>query len=185
VSVPGKRFATYEDLCQVPDHLVAQIIHGQLITLPRPAPRHASATSALGGSLFPPMDSGDDGPGGWWILDEPELHLGPNILVPDLSGWRRERMPALPETAYFTVVPDWVCEVLSPSTAQLDRIDKLGIYASNAVGYAWLIDPNARSLEVLVLCEGRWRLECAFKENDEVCAPPFEAVLFGLNKLWA
>jgi Uma2 family endonuclease len=184
MSIPAERSATYEDLCQVPDHLVAQIIHGQLITLPRPAPRHARATSSLGGSLFPPMDSGSGGPGGWWILFEPELHLGRDILVPDLAGWRRERMPALPETAFFTLPPDWVCEVLSPSTAQMDRVDKLAIYAAHGVGHAWLVDPDAQSLEVFALHAGHWRLECAFKAADEVCAPPFEAVCFGLAGLW-
>ena len=185
MSTPAERFATYEDLCQVPDHLVAQIIHGQLITLPRPAPRHARASSALGGSLFPPMDSGSGGPGGWWILDEPEMHLGSDILVPDLAGWRRERMPMLPDTAYFTLAPDWICEVLSPSTAQMDRVDKLPIYARSEVGHAWVVDPEAQTLEVFALREGHWLLEAAFKANDEVCAPPFEAVRFGLGGLWA
>jgi Uma2 family endonuclease len=185
MSTPAERFATYEDLCQVPDHLVAQIIHGHLITLPRPAPRHARASSALGGSLFPPMDSGSGGPGGWWILDEPEMHLGSDILVPDLAGWRRERMPMLPDTAYFTLAPDWICEVLSPSTAQMDRVDKLPIYARSEVGHAWVVDPEAQTLEVFALREGYWLLEAAFKANDEVCAPPFEAVRFGLGGLWA
>jgi len=184
MSIPAEHAATYEDLCQVPDHLLAQIIHGQLVTLPRPAPRHVRAASFLGGTLFP-MDIGSGGPGGWWILDEPELHLGPHILVPDLAGWRRERMPSLPETAYFTQAPDWVCEVLSPSTARVDRIDKLPIYAAEGVGGAWLVDPDVRTLEVFVLHDGHWRLECVFKDAEEVCAPPFEAVRFGLGGLWA
>jgi Uma2 family endonuclease len=184
MSIPAERFATYEDLCQVPDHKLAQILHGQLIVLPRPAPKHALASSSLGGSLFPPMAGGGGGPGGWWILDEPELHLGRHILVPDLAGWRRERMPALPETAYFSLPPDWACEVLSPSTAQIDRVDKLPIYAEFGVGHVWLVDPDTQTLEVFALREGRWRLECAFKAADEVCAPPFEAVRFGLGGLW-
>ncbi|HUL13087.1 MAG TPA: Uma2 family endonuclease [Methylococcaceae bacterium] len=181
---PAERFATYEDLCRVPAHLVAQIIRGKLITLPRPAPRHARASSSLGGSLFPPMDAGSGGPGGWWILFEPELHLEADILVPDLAGWRRERMPALPETPYFDLAPDWVCEILSPATAQMDRVDKLPIYALQGVGHVWLVDPDAQTLEVLALHEGHWRLECAFKAAEEVCAPPFEAVRFGLAGLW-
>lgn len=185
MSTPAARDATYEDLCQVPAHLVAQIIHGQLITLPRPAPKHARASSSLGGSLHPPMDAGSDGPGGWWILDEPELHLGRDILVPDLAGWRRERMPTLPETAFFELAPDWICEVLSPSTAQMDRVDKLGIYATHGVAHAWLVDPDARTLEVLSLSEGHWRLELALKESDAVCAPPFDAITFSLAALWA
>ncbi len=185
MSIPAKRFATYEDLCQVPDHMVAQIIHGQLIVMPRPAPKHALASSSLGGELIGPYQKGRaDGPGGWWILDEPELHLGLNILVPDLAGWRRERMPKLPETAFFTLPPDWVCEVLSPSTGQMDRVDKLPIYAKHAVGNAWLVDPELQTLEVFALDKGHWRLECAFKAAEEVCAPPFQAIRFSLATLW-
>jgi len=184
MSTPVERPATYEDLCQVPAHLVAQIIHGQLITLPRPAPRHALATSSLGGALFQLMSTGSGGPGGWWILDEPELHLGADVLVPDLAGWRRERMPTLPETAYFELPPDWVCEVLSPARARIDRVDKLGIYAAQGVAHAWLIDPDARTLEVFTLVDGRWRLDMALKDSDAVCAPPFDAIRFSLAALW-
>jgi Uma2 family endonuclease len=185
MSTPAKREATYEDLCKVPNHLIAQIIHGQLITLPRPAPRHARASSIVGGKLVPTYDEGNGGPGGWWILFEPELHLGPDILVPDLAGWRRERMPALPETAFFPLAPDWVCEVLSPANAQTDRVDKLGIYAVHQVAHAWLVDPDARTLEVFALQDGHWRLETALKEADEVRAPPFDAINFSLAALWA
>jgi Uma2 family endonuclease len=184
MSTPVERFATYEDLCRVPDHLIAQIIHGQLITLPRPAPRHARASSIMGGKLVPTYDEGNGGPGGWWILFEPELHLGRDILVPDLAGWRRERMPGLPETAFFEMPPDWVCEVLSPSTARMDRVDKLPIYAAHGVGHAWLVDPDIQTLEVFSLLEGHWWLECAFKSDDAVCAPPFDALRFGLASLW-
>lgn len=184
MSMPAQRFATYEDLCRVPPHQVAQIIHGQLITLPRPSPRHARVSSSLGGSLFPPMDAGVGGPGGWWILDEPELHLDMNILVPDLAGWRRERMPVLPEAAYFELAPDWVCEILSPSTARMDRADKLPIYAAQRVEYAWLVDPAFETLEVFVLRDKHWQLECVYQGADEVCAPPFEAIRFKLAGLW-
>jgi Uma2 family endonuclease len=184
MSIPAERFATYEDLCQVPDTMLAQIIHGQLIVMPRPAPKHALASSSLGGSLYPPMANGSGGPGGWWILFEPELHLGRHILVPDLAGWRRQRMTTLPDTAFFTLPPDWVCEVLSPSTGQMDRVDKLPIYAEFRVGHAWLVDPDVRTLEVFELQGDRWQLECAFKAEDEVCAPPFQAVAFNLGGLW-
>jgi Uma2 family endonuclease len=184
MSTPSERFATYEDLCKVPDHKLAQIIHGQLIVLPRPAPKHARASSIVSGKLVPPYDEGNGGPGGWWILFEPELHLSRNILVPDLAGWRRERMPTLPDTAYFELPPDWICEVLSPSTARLDRIDKLPIYAAHGVSFAWLIDPDLQTLEAFALHDGRWRLEIAFKEAEEVCAPPFDALRFSLANLW-
>ncbi len=180
----AERPATYEDLCRVPEHLVAEIIHGQLITMPRPAPRHARASSIMGGKLVPSYDEGTSGPGGWWILFEPELHLGAHVLVPDLAGWRRERMPAFPETAYFELSPDWVCEMLSPASTRIDRVDKLGIYAAEGVKHAWLVDPDARTLEVFALAEGRWRLDAALKESDEVCAPPFDAIRFSLATLW-
>jgi len=115
---PASRDATYEGPAAVPPLLVAEILCGQLHTHPRPAPRHAVASSALGGALFDPFGRGTAGPGGWWILDEPEIHLDRHVVVPDIAGWRRERLPALPETAWFAIAPDWVCEVLSPATAQ-------------------------------------------------------------------
>ncbi|MGZ8218546.1 Uma2 family endonuclease [Methylomagnum sp.] len=186
MSVPAQKIATYEDLRQVPDHLIAEIIHGQLITMPRPSPKHARAASIMGGKLVPPYDEGSGGPGGWWILFEPELHLGPGpeIMVPDLAGWRRERLPTLPETAYFEQAPDWVLEVLSPSTARKDRAVKLPVYGEFGVGHVWLVDPDVRTLEVFSLREGFWRLEHVYQEADEVSAPPFEAMRFSLAGLW-
>ena len=148
--------ATYEDLRNVPDHLVAEIVDGELYASPRPAPRHADASSTLGGLLHAPFDRGRGGPGGWRVLDEPELHLGRDILVPDLAGWRRERLPSLPEEAYFSVAPDWICEVVSPSTAALDRVKKLTVYGRERVQHAWLIDPVAQTVEVLRLENARW-----------------------------
>ncbi len=121
MSALAYQFATYEDLFDLPENLVGEIIYGQLITHPRPAPKHAVTSSAIGDELVSPFQKGRGGPGGWWILDEPELHLRPHILVPDLAGWRRERLPVIPDTAFFTLPPDWVCEVLSPGTARTDR----------------------------------------------------------------
>jgi hypothetical protein len=121
--------SVHEEYLAVPDHFVAEIIRGALVTYPRPAARHAAAASALGAELFGPFRWGRGGPGGWIILDEPELHLAGNILVPDIAGWRRERMPELPDVAAFELAPDWICEVLSPSTEAADRADKLPIYA--------------------------------------------------------
>jgi Uma2 family endonuclease len=179
-----RRPATYEDLLEVPDHLVAEIVEGELYTSPRPAPRHADAASGLGGFLNPPFDRGRGGPGGWRILDEPELHLGRDVLVPDLAGWRRERLPALPEEAYFTVVPDWICEVLSPSTAALDRVKKLGVYARERVPHTWLVDPIAQTVEVLVLEGTRWTIHSTSAGRDVVRLPPFEAIEIDLASLW-
>ena len=142
MNATARRLATYDDLFNLPEHLIGEILHGQLITQPRPAPRHARRTSVIGAELMAPYDKGRGGPGGWWILDEPELHLGPHILVPDLAGWRRERMPVFPETAYFTLAPDWVCEVLSPGTARIDRVVKMPLYAEQGVAWLWLVDPE-------------------------------------------
>jgi len=119
--VPLDHPATYEDLVRVPEHLVAEILDDELHTSPRPAPRHAVTHASLTGLLVPPFDHGRGGPGGWLILSEPELHFRRDVLVPDIAGWRRERMPRLPGEAYFAVAPDWVCEILSPSTQQIRR----------------------------------------------------------------
>jgi Uma2 family endonuclease len=182
---PYDRPATYEDLVALPDGLVAEIVGGELHASPRPAPRHALAGSAVGGRLVQPYQDGAGGPGGWWILDEPELHLGRDVLVPDLGGWRRSRLPQLPETAYFPLAPDWICEVLSPSTAQLDRVKKLAIYARERVAHAWLIDPLARTLEVLRLEEGRWVILGTHAGSEVVRAEPFAETDLSLAALWA
>ena len=182
---PASREATYEDLLRVPPPLVAEILYGQLHTHPRPAPRHARASSRLGGKIIDPYDGGEGGPGGWWILDEPEIHLGRHVLVPDIAGWRRERMPALPDTAWFAIAPDWVCEVLSPATAQTDRSLKLPIYAEQGVGHCWLVDPLLRTLEAFALSDGKWLLLATLKEDEPVRLPPFDAIEFPLAALWA
>ena len=185
MSQPAERMATYEDLLQVADTLVAEIINGRLVTHPRPAPKHAVAYSALGDELVSPFQKGRGGPGGWWILDEPELHLGADVLVPDLAGWRRERLPAMPETAWFELAPDWVCEILSPSTARDDRVEKLPIYAREGVAHCWLLDPELRTLEVYELREGHWLLHASYRDDARVSAPPFAAVEIELGGLWA
>lgn len=180
------RAALYERYLHVPEHLCAEIIGGTLYVTPRPAPQHANAASVLGGDLSGPFQRGRGGPGGWWILDEPELHLvSLEPMVPDLAGWRVERMPALPETAYFTVAPDWVCEVLSKSTESVDRQQKLPLYAAHGVRHAWLVDLIAKTLEVHTLgAEGRWR-EVRIHQGDVlVRAAPFEAVELELAALW-
>ena len=182
---PFDRPATYDDLVQVADVHIAEIVDGELHVTPRPAPRHAVASSELGAILLPPYQKGRGGPGGWWVLDEPELHLGGDIVVPDLAGWRRERMPRLPSTAFFPVVPDWVCEVLSPATASLDRVKKLSTYAREGVGHAWLVDPDARLLDVLRLEGGRWAILGTYSGDANVRAEPFGETNVELASLWA
>lgn len=178
------RPATYEDLLKVPDHLVAELIDGELYTSPRPASRHARASTAVGAKLFNSFDSGDGGPGGWWIVVEPELHLAANAIVPDLAGWRRERMPVFPDAAAFDVAPDWVCEVQSPSTARIDRVKKLPIYKEHRVQHVWLIDPVDRTLEVLRLEQDRWIVASNYAGDDVVPAEPFDAAEIELGALW-
>lgn len=180
-----RKSATYADIEALPPHVVGQIAFGILHAHPRPAPRHARAASTLGGELIGPLDFGRGGPGGWVFIDEPELHLGEHVIVPDIAGWRRERMPELPEAAFFEASPDWVCEVLSPSTQRFGRTDKLAIYATFFVGHCWYVDPGARMLEVLALQNGKWLIAATFKDADTVCAPPFEAHAFNLDVLWS
>jgi Uma2 family endonuclease len=182
---PALQPASYEDVLNTPEHLVAEIINGQLQTHPRPAPRHAVAYSSLGDELVSPFGKGKGGPGGWWILDEPELHLSGHVLVPDLAGWRRERMPRLPDTAWFELSPDWVCEILSPSTARLDRIEKMPLYADQGVRQIWLVDPELRTLEAFENREGQWTMIAALEEDNPVSVPPFDAITFDLSLLWA
>ena len=178
------RRATYQDVLDAPPDKVAEIVDGTLYIFHRPAAPHTLAASGLMGTFSPPFHYGRGGPGGWWILNEPELHLGEDILVPDLAGWRRERMPVYPDTAYFTLAPDWVCEVLSPSTRKLDLGGKSAVYARAGVGYLWFVDPIARSLEANVLRGGKW-VEIATLYNDAtVSLPPFEAISFSLGDLW-
>ena len=177
----------YEAYLKVPAHKRAEIIRGTLYVLPRPAPPHANAASVLGFEIGGPFQRGRGGPGGWWILDEPELHFTPfEPVVPDLAGWRVERMPALPETAYFELAPDWVCEVLSPSTVAIDRGEKLPMYAEAGVSHVWLVDPTAKTLEVHALGEEqRWREVRLYRGDETVRAAPFDAVALELGALWS
>lgn len=185
VHVPyEKDGATYADLEALPSNLVGEIVDGRLIASPRPAPRHTRASSALGGILTPPYFFGHGGPGAWWILDEPELHFGQDVLVPDLTGWRRGRLPRMPETAYFERVPDWVCEVISPGTERLDRGEKLEIYRREQVAHVWLVSPLARTLEVLRLTGDGFLLVAVHTAPGPVLAEPFDAVELDLGLLF-
>jgi Uma2 family endonuclease len=181
---PPLRPARYEDLMALPDNVVGEIVGGRLHTSPRPGGPHAITSSVLGGSLIPPFHIGDPGPGGWWILDEPELHFGDDVVVPDVAGWRRERMPDAPKSAYFELPPDWLAEVLSPSTSRLDRVSKLPIYARAGVRHVWLVDPLACTLEVLRLDSGHWTVVSVFGGDDIVKAEPFDAIDLKLARLW-
>jgi Uma2 family endonuclease len=166
--------------------MVAELIGGSLITHPRPAAPHARAATILGSELTGPFDRGKGGPGGWILLDEPELHLHGDVLVPHLAGWRRERMPALPmDAAAFELAPDWVCEVLSVSTAAVDRAEKMPIYAREHVPHVWLVDPIPRTLEVYRLDGATYRTIATFYDDARVRPEPFDAVELELGALWS
>ena len=186
MALPVRTRTLYEALEALPEGVTGEIIHGQLYAQPRPGGRHISAGSGLGMLLGPPYHFGSGGPGGWWILAEPEIHFvrDTEILVPDLAGWRRERMPAPPEDQRFEVVPDWVCEILSPATASKDREVKMPVYAGYGVAHAWLVDPGAERLEAYELREGEWTLVATFDAADTVKAPPFPEAEFRVADLW-
>ena len=185
MSVPAARIATYDDLLALPPDRVGEIVYGTLYSHPRPAPNHARASSTIGFSLGPPFHQSRGGPGGWWILDEPECHLEGHVLVPDLAGWRRERLPALPDAAWFEQAPDWVCEILSPATARLDRVRKMPIYAQAGVSHLWLVDPELRTLEAYARQDAHWLLLASHSEDDAVRVPPFDAIELELALLWS
>jgi Uma2 family endonuclease len=177
--------ATYEDVLNAPENKVAEILDGELVLSPRPALRHARAASRLGAFLGDPFDRGRGGPGGWTLLDEPELHLGEHVvIVPDMAGWRLERLPVVPDAPWLDLAPDWVCEVLSPSTARIDRGHKLRIYGRAGVGHLWLLDPIEQTLEVLRLREGAWTILDVLTGKATVRAEPFDAIELELGALW-
>lgn len=182
-----KRKATYDDVLAAPEHQVAEILDGELFLSPRPSSPHALASSNLFlavGSAFSGEGGSPARPGGWWLLVEPELHLGSDVVVPDLAGWRHERMPRIPNVPWFDLAPDWLCETLSPSTARIDRTRKLGIYAREGVRNAWLVDPIQRTLEILALDAGRWIVAENHGGDDVVRAAPFAALEIALARLW-
>lgn len=181
---PLKTGATYDDLRDVPDNYVAEMFDGELYASPRPALPHARAAMALGAKIWNAFDQGRNRPGGWVILGEPELHFGKDVLVPDLAGWRRSRLPEVPDDAYLTLAPDWICEVLSPSTESLDRTKKLRIYSRRHVAHAWLLDPLRRTLEVLALASGKLSAVRTHEGRGMVRVEPFDAVELELGVLW-
>lgn len=176
--------ASYADIDTLPPHVVGEILFGQLVTHPRPARRHGGASSVLGMLLGTPYQLAMGGPGGWVFVDEPELRLGPHIVVPGIAGWRRERVTEPPDKAYFEVAPEWVCEALSPRTEKHDRGEKRRIYAHYNVDHLWHDDARARLLEVFRRQDRDWLPTHTFQDEDAVRAPPYEAVSFSLKLLW-
>lgn len=184
MSEPARKRASYDDLFNLPENMIGQIIEGELYAFPRPHSRHARVATVLGGRVLPYQFGDGGGPGGWIILIEPEVMLGDNLLVPDLAGWKKERLPKLPQKNWITIPPDWVCEILSPNTKGHDRIKKMPIYSRFEVKHAWLIDPLDKTLEVYRLENNHWMAISYHGENDRVRAEPFMAVEINLADLW-
>jgi Uma2 family endonuclease len=185
LSDPARQPATYEDLLALPNHVVGQLIAGELIVTPRPSRRHSKAAAALSGELIPPFDFGRGGPGGWVILLEPEVRLGEHVVVPDLAGWRRERFPVSEEHNWISEVPDWVCEILSPNTVRVDRITKMPLYGEHGVRHVWIVDPISRTLEVFGLQpSGAWLTLALHAEDETVRAEPFREAEIKLSNFW-
>ena len=183
---PGKRIATYEDVLRAPRDKIAEVISGELIVHPRPRLEHQTAAGRMQADLDPYVrkPGGSRGPGGWWILPEPELHLHADIVVPDLAGWRRDRMLESPQGPYTVLSADWICEILSPSTAGYDRLAKMRIYAREQVGHVWMVDPATRTIEVFVLQTGQWMLAQTAVGSEPVRLQPFVEVELELSRWW-
>lgn len=183
---PGVEAAVVKAYREAPADVVAEILDGELSLLPRPHPRHASAAKRLGGALRGFDDPEGDEPGGWVILIEPELRLGrrPDVVDPDLAGWRRDRLPCAPQRAFIDVAPDWVCEVLSDSAEAVDRGRKRRLYRREGVGHLWLCDPRIQTLEVYRLENGRWVEIDTYEGEAKVRVEPFEAVELDLGRVF-
>jgi Uma2 family endonuclease len=180
----ARRPATYQDVLDAPADKVAELVRGDLYVHPRPASRHARTTLKLGARLDDPFENGVGGPGGWYFAIEPEIHLGDDVVVPDLAGWRRERMGEFPDAPAITLTPDWACEILGPGTRRFDLSTKRDLYGARGVGFLWLLDPQAGLLEAFALRDGAWSLLGAVQGSDAVSLPPFEAIGFPLSALW-
>jgi len=185
---PAERLATYADLLRLGDDARAEILSGRVVTSPpAPLPRHSKSQRAIGSFIGRPYDDDDGhgGPGGWWIFTEVDVELAPHDVVrPDLSGWRRERLADPGEERPIRVAPDWVCEVLSPSTSALDRTEKRDLYHRHGVGHYWIVDPEARLVEVFARADAGWTLVGTFGEADEVAMPPFLEVVVPIGRLF-
>jgi Uma2 family endonuclease len=182
---PAKKMAVYEDLFRIPENMIGEIINGELMVTPRPSRKHTIATSRLGGEIIPAYDFGrGGGPGGWVIIVEPEISLEESILVPDMAGWKKERFPVEEPHNWISVAPDWVCEILSPATAQVDRTEKMPLYAQHQVSHAWLIDPILKTLEVFRFEPERWIVLGVYAKSARVRAEPFSEIELDLGLLW-
>jgi Uma2 family endonuclease len=176
--------ATYADIEALPPHVTGEILFGSLVVQPRPSPEHGRAQSSLSYELEGPFNRGKGGPGGWIFLTEPELHIGNHVVVPDLAGWKADRLTPFPKTAWVETTPDWICEILSQSSERYDRNEKRRIYAETGVKFIWLLDPRSKVLECFTLVAKQWLLTHTYDQNSVVNAPPFETASIELAHLF-
>lgn len=182
-AAPG--LPTLDDLDALPSHIKGEIIEGVLYTMTRPRGPHQRTALLLGSDLSGPFDDGRGGPGGWWILPEPGIQLpGTPEIAPDIAGWRRAKLPRLPEDAPIRVVPDWVCEILSPSTRRHDQLVKKPYYAKIGVSHHWLIDLAAHTLTAYRLESGQWLELGVFGDEREARIEPFAAIPLDVARWW-
>lgn len=181
----ARKQATYEDLYSIPENMTGEIIDGELFVTPRPSRKHGLCATALGAAVTAPYQFGQGGgPGGWVFIIEPEIGLGQDILVPDLAGWKRELFPFQEQVNWISVAPNWVSEILSPSTSRSDKVKKMPIYARHGVEHIWLIDPVAMSVDAFRLESGRWFLLGSFAQDDKMRIEPFQEIEINLGDLW-
>jgi Uma2 family endonuclease len=184
MTIAQKIPATYADIEALPPNVVGEILFGSLVTHPRPTPRHGAAAYAVGHAVGAKQFGHGPEDGGWVFIMEPELHLGPHVIVPDIAGWKIERSDGIAEKAFIEIPPDWLCEVLSPSTEKYDRADKQRIYATYMVDHVWHVNPITKLLEVYKRQDKAWLQTHVFKDQEIVSAPPFESLSFNLGLLW-
>lgn len=187
MSDAARYLATFADLSRLPEDVRAEVLDGAVITSPAPLPKHSKAQRALGSFVGGPFDDDDGhgGPGGWWIFIEVDVLLGPHDIVrPDLAGWRRERLRNPSDQRPISVAPDWVCEVLSPSTVAHDKITKRNLYARCGISHYWIVDVDARTLEAFELVEQRWVLLGTYGEGAQVRIPPFEPIELDVGRIF-
>jgi Uma2 family endonuclease len=179
--------ATIDDLLAIPEaERFHEIIGGELVRKAMPSIRHGGAQAGLLGRLGGPYNRRPGGPrpGGWRFATETEIRFDDSeIYRPDVAGWRRERLPELPDEFPLTVRPDWVCEIVSPSNVRNDVVKKMLTYQRSGVPHYWVIDPIAEALIVYRWTDSGYLLVQSAQGEERVRAEPFDAVSLSVHGL--